>query len=63
MTQQKQRKATVETSNEQAEVFSKGISFSKSFLPPKQEREEHPTEGEMMSGHHEVENHEKKNDK
>lgn len=63
MTQQKQKKATVQTSNEQAEVFSKGISFSKSFLPPKQEREEHPTEGEMMSGHHEVENHTKKKDK
>ncbi|WP_028785099.1 hypothetical protein [Thalassobacillus devorans] len=63
MSQQKQKKATVQTSNEQAEVFSKGISYSKSFLPPKPEREEHPTEGEMMSGHHEVENHEQKKNK
>ncbi|WP_085504979.1 hypothetical protein [Thalassobacillus devorans] len=60
MADRQQKRAKVHTSNEQAEVFTKGVSFSKAFLPPKKEREEHPTEGEMMTGNHEVENEEKK---
>ncbi|MBM7554242.1 hypothetical protein [Thalassobacillus pellis] len=48
MKEKKTKRAKVHTSNEQAEVFSRGVSFNKSFIPQKPDSEDHLTEGELM---------------